>query len=1460
MEFMIENGRDVAIIGMACVFPGAPDLATYRDNIKRGVDAISEPPPSRWGQVFYDPSSDATDRIYCRRGGFIGDHIVFDPSPYGIMPVAAQGAEPDQLLGLQLVTRALQDAGLDPDRDLPRETTAVILGRGGYPGPRTVAQIQHSRTAQQLVEAVRDLAPQVTQAQLDAVRQEFLTQLGHYGGDTVIGIIPNIAASRIANRFDLHGSAYTVDAACASSLVAVDHGVRQLQSGTADVAITGGIHLCDDLYIWNIFSRLGAMSRSESSRPFDRRADGLLIGEGVGILILKRLADAERDGNRVYAVIRGVGTASDGREKSLMLPSVDGQVLAVERAWKMAGLDPATIGLIEAHGTATPNGDRAELQTIIRCFGGRFPRAPVLGSVKSMIGHAMPASGAAGLIKAALALHDGFLPPTLNCEQPHDLLGETGFRVLAESDDWDPEHLPRRAAVNAFGFGGINAHAVLDGHVGSRAEAFFSPRAQSWPEIYLGAGDTPDALCVSVMAGRSDTRGGRLRVAIENPTPHRRELACKIVRRGKRWGGRNGIWYSPSGLANTGGRIAFLFPGYDGLFDPRVEDVGRHFGRDLPAFHDARDDLVAVSAGIIALGRWLTEVLRDLGVEPDAIAGHSIGEWAGMVVSGVAPEDQAERFIDEMAPSLRVEVPGLVFAAAGCDTRVGIRAIEGLNEIGISHDNCPHQIILCGVESSIQEAISRLREHGFVAEKLPFRSGFHSPLLEPYLSSIDETFRHFKLQPGRVPLWSATTVKPYPSDSEAIRSLCRDHLLKPVRFRELTERLYEEGIRVFVQVGVGRLMGFVEDTLKGRPHVAIAANTEQRQGMEQLRRLATQLWCEGYAVNLEKVGLSIAAAAEAGGEANGLRLSLYQPLVKLNKVFDVAVSVPAVSPLEDLAEPGAVPVMAELAKLHMDLAATSNEVVAFWRRRASDGAARPVVDEPATPAARAKRLVKRRRYSLADMPEVIDHSLGTQPEGWPYLEDRFLVVPMTRSLGTVLDFAAELVPDLVPVAIERVRALRWIEVEPPKELELVAELERSNRVRVDIGGHLSAVVVMAPGYEAAPRPKPFEPGEIEAPSIDIESFYYDPDASNFHGPHYQSVVAVGPIGTRGIRGEIKSLPASGAFLDGATQLLGYWALTHTTEDRVALPFRVDRIEFFGPHPPVGQQMQVDVQITELTDVLVRGDWEVHDGERVWARVSGWEDRRFEEDARLHRVFMVPAKNSYARFAPAGYCVAEGSWRNGASWYFIARRYLGKDEQAEYDGKKGRGQRAWLLGRIAVKDALREWLWAGGSDAVFPVEVRVRNDASGRPVVEGPWDADLRVSLAHKENIAVALIAEGADVGIDVERIEPRGDEVLRLVCSGAETDMLPDGDREEWLTRLWVAKEAVAKAHGTGLNGNARRFALEAVAGSRLLVNGVWVRTVRDGEHIIGWTEHSAIWRPQKTEPEVHSVAEGRKG
>src|ERR1700723_3543832 len=458
---------DVAIVGMSCVFPGAPDLKTYWQNIVGKVDSVSDA-PSNWGaDVYYDPDSTSNDRVYCRRGGFLHDLASFDPLEYGVMPTSVEGGEPDHFLALRVAHEALADAGYRRDgKVLEGDRVEVILGRGGYINLGLTNLVQHVLIVDQTLRLLTQLHPEHTEEELAQIRQDLKSSLPPFNSEMAPGLVPNILSGRIANRLDLMGPNFTIDAACASSLIAIERAVQDLLDHRCNMALTGGIHCSSPPPIFMVFCQLNALSRRGKIQPFAEEADGTLLGEGLGLIVLKRTADAQRDGDRIYAVIKAVGSASDGRALGLLAPRVEGEELAIRRAYEACGVSPSSIGLLEAHGTGTPVGDQTEAQALARVFGARNGRPPfcALGSVKSMISHLIPAAGIAGIIKVALALHYKVLPPTLHCERPNQKLGldQTPLYLNTATRPWiHGLATPRRAGVNAFGFGGINAHAIL---------------------------------------------------------------------------------------------------------------------------------------------------------------------------------------------------------------------------------------------------------------------------------------------------------------------------------------------------------------------------------------------------------------------------------------------------------------------------------------------------------------------------------------------------------------------------------------------------------------------------------------------------------------------------------------------------------------------------------------------------------------------------------------------------------------------------------------------------------------------------------------------------------------------------------------------------------------------------------------------------------------------------------------
>ncbi|MGH8549948.1 MAG: SDR family NAD(P)-dependent oxidoreductase, partial [Methylococcales bacterium] len=462
---------DIAIIGMGCFLPGANDPEQFWENILSKVDAITEVPEDHFNVGhWYHPDGDNRDKINSRWGGFL-DRIEFDPIKYGIPPAAMSSIDPAQIMALELVNQALIDAGYRNHNTI-RERTSVIFGVGG------------GITELGLHYAFRSLLPKF----VEEVDERVLSQLPEWTEDSFAGVLGNVITGRVSNRFDFGGVNFTTDAACASSLAAIYQACRELSDQTSDMVIAGGCDTVQNPFSYLCFASAGALSPRGRARTFDASADGTVISEGLAAVVLKRRDDAERDGDRIYAVIRAVGGASDGRSKGLSTPRLEGQVRALERAYEQAAFPPTTIGLFEAHGTGTVVGDRTECLALRSLLNGTEQKSIAVGSVKSAIGHTKCAAGTAGLIKAALSLQRRVLPPTLHVQTPNPKAGldDGPLFLCAEPQPWIQSEYPRRAGVSSFGFGGTNFHVVLEEYDGDpRGERATGLRKNRPGELFI---------------------------------------------------------------------------------------------------------------------------------------------------------------------------------------------------------------------------------------------------------------------------------------------------------------------------------------------------------------------------------------------------------------------------------------------------------------------------------------------------------------------------------------------------------------------------------------------------------------------------------------------------------------------------------------------------------------------------------------------------------------------------------------------------------------------------------------------------------------------------------------------------------------------------------------------------------------------------------------------------------------
>ena len=673
---------DIAIIGVGMILPQIDSADDFWGKVLNLESTITEVPKDRWDEeLYFNPDKDARDKVYSRWGGFL-DEVVFDPATFGIAPSSMKSIDPMQLLSLECTARALRDAGMGSGQaDFDREHTSIILGAGGGIGD----------LGMQL--GLRSELPRF----VEDPENEVWDRLPEWTNESFAGVLLNVTAGRIANRLDFGGVNFTVDAACGSSLAAITLATQELESGRSNVAIAGGVDTVQGPFGYLCFSKTQALSPQGKARTFDRNADGIVISEGVCVTVMKRLADAERDGDRIYAVIKAASGSSDGRALGMTAPLPKGQQRALNRAYRKAGFSPASLGLVEAHGTGTAVGDRAEAETVTGTLieAGAAVRSVALGSVKTLVGHTKCAAGVTGLVKTALSLHHRVLPGHAGVESPIDVIADANAPtyLLKQPRPWlrDAAH-PRRAAVSAFGFGGTNFHAVLEEY-----------RTGWGLDAPLGAQRWPVELCVLRAADRADLERqlDQLHAALDQPlradaslTPlaaalaetaagHKGDVCVAFVAENLaalRQRVDNILSHLRAGEALAAGthmtlqrptqapRLGVLFPGqgaqYIGmlrgaaLYLPQLraaweqadELLAEQLGQPLSAiawpasaFDPAEESAQRANLtetrhaqpalGASELGLW--HWMRDLGLSADAVGGHSYGEYAALMAAGV---------------------------------------------------------------------------------------------------------------------------------------------------------------------------------------------------------------------------------------------------------------------------------------------------------------------------------------------------------------------------------------------------------------------------------------------------------------------------------------------------------------------------------------------------------------------------------------------------------------------------------------------------------------------------------------------------------------------------------------------------------------------------------------------------------------------------------------------------------
>ncbi len=854
-----HSGDRVAIIGMAGRFPGAADVSTLWKNLCAGVESIRFFGPEELDPDL--PPGLLRDPAYVRARGVIDGADRFDAAFFGISPREAAVMDPQQRIFLELSWAALEDAGYVPER--VRGLVGVWAGthNNSY-FPNNVA-----------------------------TRPDAIAHIGDF--QAMVANEKDYVATRVAHRLDLTGPAVSVHTACSTSLVAVAQAFHALRTGQCDVAIAGGAAVTVPQASGYLYQEGGMLSGDGHCRTFDEKAQGTIFSDGAGAVVLKRLSDAVRDGDHVYAVILGVGVNNDGGAKaSFSAPSVDGQAAAIAMAQAQAGVSPRSISYVEAHGTATPLGDPIEVEALTRAFrlGTEDRNFCRIGSIKSNFGHLTAAAGVAGLIKASLALEHEQLPPSLHFERPNPSIpfDQSPFVVNAALTPWSRSEAPRRAGVSAFGVGGTNAHVVLEEAPPVPASGPSAPR-----HLVAISARTPGALDEATrnladhLKSHPELPLSEVAYTLQvgrRAFPHRRfvvagdtaEAAALLA------SGDTGRIVTRQAAARPP-PVAFLFPG-QGSQSVRM---GEALYRSEPVFRAVVDQCAAIlqprlgrdlrellypseggeEAAAAALREtWITQpalftieyALAQLwlgwGVRPSAMAGHSVGEFVAACLAGVFSLEDALMLVAERGRLMQSMPPGTMLSVRLPAQKVEERLSGNL---GVASVNGPSLCVVAGPTDEV-EALSRMLD----AEGVAFRAlvtshAFHSPMMDPAIEPFRRIVDGVKLSPPSLPIISTVTGLPLTAAQATDPAYWARHLREPVRFADAVRELWKEPARVMLEVGPrATLATLARQQIQDRARqLAASSLSEGATGDAEWTALLTaagQLFCAGVPLDWER--------------------------------------------------------------------------------------------------------------------------------------------------------------------------------------------------------------------------------------------------------------------------------------------------------------------------------------------------------------------------------------------------------------------------------------------------------------------------------------------------------------------------------------------------------------------------------------------------------------------------------